>query len=53
MKVEKICDIDYPNEIYDYCVYLLYLGNFGSQSDIGAKFAGFNYEGFDNKIQVK
>ena len=53
MRAEKICDTDYPNEIYDYCVYLLYLGNFGSQSDIGAKFAGFNYEGFDNKIQVK
>ena len=53
MRAEKICDTHYPNEIYDYCVYLLYLGNFGSQSDIGAKFAGFNYEGFDNKIQVK
>ena len=53
MRAEKISEIDYPNEIYDYNVYLLYLGNFGSQSDIGAQFAGFNYEGFDNKIQVK
>ena len=53
MRDEKICDTHYPNEIYDYCVYLLYLGNFRSQSDIGAKFAGFNYEGFDNKIKVK
>ena len=39
--------------IYDYNVYLLYLANFGSQSDIGAKFAGFNYEGFDNQVHVK
>ena len=53
MRAEKISETDYPNEIYDYNVYLLYLGNFGSQSDIGAQFAGFNYEGFDNKIQIK
>ena len=53
MRAEKISETDYPNEIYDYSVYLLYLGNFGSQSDIGAQFAGFNYEGFDNKIQIK
>ena len=53
MKAEKICNEDNPNEIYDYFVYLLYLGNFGSQSDIGAKFAGFNYIGFDNQIKTK
>ena len=53
MRAEKICDNDFPNEIYDYNVYLLYLANFGSQSDIGAKFAGFNYEGFDNQVHVK
>ena len=53
MRAEKISQTDYPNEIYDYNVYLLYLGNFGSQSDIGAQFACFNYEGFDNKIQIK
>ena len=52
-KAEKICENDNPCEIYDYFVYLLYLGNFGSQSDIGAKFAGFNYIGFDNLIKSK
>lgn len=53
IKAEKIYIKDYPNEIYDYIIYLLYLGNFGSQSDIGAKFAGFNYIGFDNEIKTK
>ena len=53
MRVEKIYENEYPNEIYDYAVYLLYLGNFGSQIDIGAQFAGYNYEGFDNQIKVK
>ena len=32
---------------------ICYLANFGSQSDIGAKFAGFNYVGFDNEIKLK
>ena len=53
IKAEKICNNESPNEIYDYLIYLLYLGNFGSQSDIGAKFAGFNYNGFDNEIKTK
>ncbi len=53
IKAEKICNNESPNEIYDYLIYLLYLGNFGSQSDIGAKFAGFNYTGFDNEIKTK
>ena len=52
-KAEQICEKDNANEIYDYFVYLLYLANFGSQSDIGAKFAGFNYVGFDNEIKIK
>ena len=53
MKDEKICDTNFPSEIYDYNVYLFYFSNFGSQSDIGAKFAGFIYTGFDNQIQTK
>ena len=53
MRAEKICDTNYPSEIYDYNVYLLYFANFGTQSDIGAKFAGFNYTGFDSQIQTK
>ena len=53
MRVEKICDTNYPSEIYDYNVYLFYFSNFESQSDIGAKFAGFNYTGFDSQIQTK
>ena len=52
-KAEQICEKDNANEIYDYFVYLLYLANFGSQSDIGAKFAGFNYVGFVNEIKIK
>ena len=53
LKAEKIIEEENINEIYDYFVYLLYLANFGSQSDIGAKFAGFNYVGFDNEIKLK
>ena len=53
MRAEKICDNNYPYEIYDYNVYLLYFANFGSQNDIGAKFAGFNYNGFDKSIEIK
>ncbi len=52
-KAKQICEKDNANEIYDYFVYLLYLANFGAQSDIGAKFAGFNYVGFDNEIKIK
>ncbi len=53
MRAEKICDTRYPIEIHDYNTYLLYFANAGSQNDIGAKFAGFNYEGFDNQIKIK
>lgn len=34
-----------------YQVYLLYLTLHGSGDDIGAKFAGYDYPGFDNMIQ--
>ena len=53
MRAEKICDSEYPSEIYDYNAYLLYFANAGSKNDIGAKFAGFNYVGFDNLIKTK
>ena len=53
LKAENIYKNEYANEIYDYVVYLLYLGNFGSQSDIGAQYAGYNYVGFDNQIKIK
>ena len=53
MRAEKIYDSKCPNEIYDYNVYLLYLANFGSKSDIRAKLAGFNYDGLDNQIKIK
>ena len=53
LKAENIYNNEYANEIYDYVVYLLYLGNFGSQSDIGAQYAGYNYVGFDNQIKIK
>ena len=44
---------DLPDDIYDYNVYLLYLANYGSSEDIGAQFAGYNYTGFDNQINIK
>ena len=53
IKAENIDKNEYANEIYDYVVYLLYLGNFGSQSDIGAQYAGYNYVGLDNQIKIK
>ena len=53
MRAEKICNTKYPSEIYDYNVYLLYFANAGSQNDIGTKFVGFNYNGFDNQIKIK
>lgn len=37
-------------EIMDYHVYLLYFALHGSGSDIGARFAGFDYPGFDNQL---
>ena len=40
---ERACMLDYQ-------VYLLYLTLHGSADDIGAKFAGYDYVGFDNQI---
>lgn len=52
-RAEDVANSDYPNDIYDYNVYLLYLASYGSQDDIGAQFAGYNYSGFDNQIKIK
>lgn len=40
------------SSLLDYQVYLLYLTLNGSSNDIGAKFGGFNYIGFDNELKV-
>ncbi|MCD7929024.1 MAG: S-layer homology domain-containing protein, partial [Clostridiales bacterium] len=40
------------DDLLDYQVYLLYLTLHGSADDIGASFAGYNYEGFDNQINT-
>ena len=52
-RAEMASCFDLPHDIYDYNVYLLYLANHGSQDDIGAQFAGYNYTGFDNQIKIK
>lgn len=36
----------------DYQIYLLYLALNGSKNDIGARFGGFNYVGFQNEIRT-
>ena len=41
------------SEAYDYQLYLLYLANHGSGDDIGAKFAGYDYVGYDNQLKNK
>ena len=38
--------------LLDYQIYLLYLTLNGSSQDIGARFAGFTYAGFDNQIEL-
>lgn len=39
--------------LLDYQVYLLYLTLNGSQDDIGARFGGFDYPGFDSEIRAR
>ncbi len=39
-------------DLLDYQVYLLYLTLHGSADDIGASFAGYTYDGFDNLINT-
>jgi hypothetical protein len=38
--------------LLDYQIYLLYLTLNGGASDIGARFAGFNYSGFEHQIKA-
>lgn len=38
--------------LLDYQVYLLFLTLHGSQDDIGARFGGFNYTGFDSEVRT-
>lgn len=38
------------SEVLDYQTYLLYFALNGSGDDIGASFAGFDYDGFDNRL---
>jgi hypothetical protein len=38
--------------VRDYQVYLLYLSLAGSSGDIGAKFGGFNYVGFEHEMKA-
>ena len=52
-RAQMISVFDLPNDIYDYTLYLLYLANYGSKDDIGANFAGYDYIGFDNQINIK
>ncbi|WKX25769.1 hypothetical protein [Tatumella ptyseos] len=38
--------------LLDYQIYLLYLALNGSKNDIGARFGGFNYLGFENEVRA-
>ena len=44
-------DTSFPAQL-DYQIYLLYLTLNGSANDIGAKFGGFDYTGFENEIRA-
>ena len=44
-------DTSYPAQL-DYQIYLLYLTLNGSANDIGAKFGGYAYTGFENEIRA-
>lgn len=48
-----LSDATSSSALVDYQVYLLYLTLNGSQDDIGARFGGFDYSGFNNEIKVK
>ncbi|ORX43784.1 hypothetical protein BCR36DRAFT_335513, partial [Piromyces finnis] len=48
-----LADPDASSEVMDYQIYKLYLALHGSQDDVSAQSAGFNYEGLDNQIKLK
>ena len=49
-RAQTALDTETRGCMLDYQVYLLYLTLHGSANDIGAKFAGYDYIGFDNQI---
>ena len=51
-EAQAVLDAGSASELMDYQVYLLYLKLHGSADDIGAKFAGYDYVGFDNEINI-
>jgi len=50
-RANSVADANSAGPQADYQVYLLYLNLKGSAADIGARYAGFNYTGFDNEIR--
>ena len=49
---ESLSDADSSSMLLDYQTYILFLNLDGGAEDIGATFAGFNYTGFVNEVQV-
>ena len=49
-RAEEALESSASPEVLDYQVYLLYFALNGSGDDIGAEFAGFDYDGFDNRL---
>lgn len=52
-RAERVLASDAGSSLLDYQVYLLYLTLHGGSDDIGAKFAGYDYAGFDNQVVEK
>lgn len=49
---QSLADAESSSFLLDYQLYMLYLTLEGSSNDIGAAFAGFNYTGFENEVQL-
>lgn len=49
---QSLAAVDSSSFLLDYQLYVLYLTLEGSSNDIGAAFAGFNYTGFKNEVQL-
>lgn len=49
---QSLASDDSSSCLLDYQTYVLYLTLNGSSNDIGAAFAGFNYTGFENEVQL-
>lgn len=48
----SLASADSSSFLLDYQTYVLYLTLDGGSDDIGAEFAGFNYTGFENEVQL-